>query len=98
MPEWIDLLAPGPACGDILGDSGTSVWRGLEHRHAWRDYGSRVWGTGGSSAWGSGPLTAALLMMHKAQALLEWPQSQGPECRYSWSNSGSKIGILAKPL
>lgn len=67
--------------------------QGLQCRHAWRDCGSRVQSDSGASAWGSGSLTAALLNVCKAQALVEWPQSQCPECGHLWSNGGSGVGI-----
>ena len=63
------------------------------HEHAWRDDDSRVQSAGNSSAWGSGPLTAALLQVCKAQSVVDWSQSEGPECGHSRNHSGFKVGI-----
>lgn len=49
-------------------------------------------GGGGSSAWGSGPLTGALLLVCKEQALVDGPQSQGPECGIHGATAALRLG------
>lgn len=66
--------------------------QGLECGHAWRDSGSRAQAGGGFSDWGSGILTAALLLVCKAQALVDWPQRQGPGSRYYGTTVAPRLG------